>query len=294
VPGGAPFGRVGGGDVTGPLDGAGCDVVDVGGRVVVVGFPVVVVGAVVVVVGGAVLVVVAGRVVVVGGAVVVVVGLCVVVVVGRVVVVVGGTVVVVGGTVVVVVGGTVVVVVGGTVVVVGGSVVVVVGDAVVVVVSSGAGTVVVVSSGGGHSAGGAAGSAAGGQTPSAPAVPAANGRDGPGPVPRAPTSTAPLRRATVMRRCAPEVDTRFHFGAESSTSCPIRAESGRLSACARVGRDVRIRPMRAERGGLTRTPPGRGGSDPAGTDPDQGPGGEQADCDQSRDHGHGGDIDVVA
>jgi hypothetical protein len=162
----------------------------------------------VVVVAGAVEVVVTGRdVVVVGPAVVVVVGAAVVVVVGAAVVV------VVGSAVVVVVGSAVVVVVGSAVVVVVGSaVVVVVGASVVVVVSAVGG-----SDGGGvvsgdwQSGGGAFGSGGGwfgsvGQA-AAPAVPMPNGTDLTARDPPAPTSTAPVTRATLMRRWAADVDT---------------------------------------------------------------------------------------
>jgi hypothetical protein len=199
--GAAPEGAGGGpGD---PADGPGVveGVPVVGGGFGVLAVVVVVVaGAVVVVVAGAVEVVVTGRdVVVVGPAVVVVVGAAVVVVVGAAVVV------VVGAAVVVVVGGAVVVVVGS-------AVVVVVGASVVVVVSAVGG-----SDGGGvvsgdwQSGGGAFGSGGGwfgsvGQA-AAPAVPMPKGTDVTARDPPAPTSTAPVTRATLMRRWAADVDT---------------------------------------------------------------------------------------
>jgi hypothetical protein len=163
---------------------------------------------VVVVVAGAVEVVVAGAVEVVVGAGedVVVVGRAVVVVVGRTVVV------VVGATVVVVVGATVVVVVGAAVVVVvGASVVVVVGASVLVVVSVGGSVGGGVVSGVWQSTGGAVGSAGGwfgsDGHPSAPAVAVANGTVRTAPEPIAPTSTAPVMRATLIRRWTADVDT---------------------------------------------------------------------------------------
>ena len=235
----------------------------------------------VVVVGHSVDVVVSGSgssitvVVVVGSSVVVVGRLVVVVVGGRVVVVVsGGRVVVVvegGGGSVVVVGASVVVVVsGGSVVVVvsGGRVVVVVSGGSVVVVSSG-GAVGAVVSGGGHSTGWA-GSAGGGHS-SAPATSVAKGPVGPVPEPAAPRRTAPVRRATVIRRWAEDVDTRLTSSRACALSCPdSRREWSLVRLC-----------------------PGWTDSDPAGADPDEGPGAEETHRHQERDEGHGTSVELA-
>jgi len=158
---------------------------------------------------------------------------------GTVVVVVGGAVVVVGGGAVVVVGG------GSVVVVVGGSVVVVVGGSVDVVGGGSVEGVVVddVASGDWQSTGGWFGSgggwfgSAGGQS-CAPAVTVANGIAGPSPEPAAPTRTAPVNRATVIRRWVADVDT-----ASPTHSCKepsgdgVAAPGPGTGCCRRYGSD---------------------------------------------------------
>ena len=245
---------------------------------------------------------------------------------GRVVVGAGGWVVVVGGSVVVVVGGAVVVVVGGSVDASWSAArstwsscsapAAAVGrrrrPAARWSSSSSGGAVVVVSSGAGHSTGGWAGSA-GGHSPSAPAITTANGTEGPAPVPTAPTRTAPAIRATVIRRWAADVDTgisdpvrkgtpggrvrqhralatgpcrrlRSDFSARSGRSCPLSRGTWPLVRLYPVGRGVRI-----DAGSDSPAV-----SDPAGADPDQGPGGEGTHRHQGRHHGHGAEVELAA